>query len=74
MRDNTLLENPTILSPHFGKGIDVLKKIHGKVVDHPNYLRTVEQVSETQIRYVFAHRDDAERKLFLTVLAFEVPV
>lgn len=53
---------------------DVLKKIHGKVVDHPNYLRTVEQVSETQIRYVFAHRDDAERKLFLTVLAFEVPV
>lgn len=52
----------------------VLNQIPITVAAHPNYKRELGQLSETQFRYVFAHRDDPNRELFLTVMAFEVPV
>ena len=50
----------------------VLSKIPDTVTEHPNYKKTL-QVSETQFRYVFTNRDDTNRELFLTIMAFEVP-
>lgn len=52
----------------------VLKQIPETVVTHPNFRRNKGPLSETQFRYAFAHRDDPTRELWLTVLAFEVPV
>ena len=43
------------------------------VRDHPNYKVELDYNSETGFRYVFSHRDDPNRKLTLTVLAFDVP-
>lgn len=51
----------------------VLEAIPGAVTAHPNYLRTVGKSGETGFRYVLSHRDDANRELTLTVLAFDVP-
>ena len=52
----------------------VLEAITGQVRTHPNFKRDLGKISETVFRYVFAHKDDANRELFLTVLAFDVPV
>ena len=41
--------------------------------NHPNFKREIADESETRFRYVFAHRDDANRELLLSVLVFEVP-
>lgn len=51
----------------------VLAKIPEIATAHPNYKNTLQQSSETQFRYVFTHRDDPNRELLLTILAFEVP-
>lgn len=40
---------------------------------HPNFKRLLPGATETLFRYVFAHRDDRNRELFLSVLAFDVP-
>lgn len=52
----------------------VLEAITGQVHMHPNFKFDLGKSSETVFRYVFAHKDDANRELFLTVLAFDVPV
>jgi len=52
----------------------VLEAIGGQVRTHPNFKRDLGKSSETVFRYVFAHKDDANRELFLAVLAFDVPV
>lgn len=52
---------------------EVLKSIGQTVIAHPNYKREVRRLSESSVRYLFAHRDDANRELILTTLAFEVP-
>ena len=51
----------------------VIEKIPDAVEGHPNYVRSMEYVSETGFRFVLHHRDDTERELILTVLVFEVP-
>lgn len=51
----------------------VLEAIPGTVEAHPNYLRTIGKSGETGFRCVFSHRDDPNRELTLTVLAFDVP-
>jgi len=52
----------------------VLESIPSTVESHANYKRTLEKKSETQSRYVVSHRDDSNREMLLTVLAFDVPV
>lgn len=51
----------------------VVEAIPPTVSAHPNYLRSVGASGETGFRYVFSHRDDPNRELTLTVLAFDVP-
>jgi hypothetical protein len=51
----------------------VLEKIPEVLKVHSNFIREVPYKSETGFRYVLHHRDDKNRELILTVLAFEVP-
>jgi hypothetical protein len=51
----------------------VLDAIPSTVEAHPNFKRTIGPQSETNFRYIFAHRDDPNREMVLTVLAFDVP-
>jgi hypothetical protein len=51
----------------------VLNAIPGVVQRRPEFLRVLQCATETGFRYVLHHRDDPERELVLTVLAFEVP-
>lgn len=51
----------------------VLAAIPGTVRGHPKYKRDLPGSTETVFRYCFGHRDDANRELSLTVLAFDVP-
>ena len=51
----------------------VLETIPGVTKDHPNFKREVDQPSESVFRYVFAHRDDPNREMVFTVMAFDVP-
>jgi hypothetical protein len=41
--------------------------------EHPNFKRDLGKRSETSFRYVFAHRDDKNRELTMTAMAFHVP-
>ena len=51
----------------------VLEAIPKVVMDHPSYKADLAYQSETGLRYVLGHRDDASRDLTLTVLVFDVP-
>ena len=51
----------------------VLDGIPKAVTEHASFKRELPYDSETGFRYVFAHRDDPNRELTLTVLAFDVP-
>lgn len=51
----------------------VLASIEQAVPTHRNYKRLIRKISETEFRYIFGHRDDVNREMILTVLAFEVP-
>lgn len=51
----------------------VLAKIPELVKKHPNFKRQIEWKFETGFRFVLHHKDDINRELILTVLAFEVP-
>jgi hypothetical protein len=51
----------------------VLTKIPQVIRGHPNFKRDVQFNSESGFRFVFHHKDDPQRELTLTVLAFEVP-
>jgi hypothetical protein len=51
----------------------VLNSIPPTVDAHPNCKRFIGRQSETNFRYTFAHRDDPNRELTLTVVAFDVP-
>lgn len=51
----------------------VLAKIPDLVKAHLNFKRQVDYRSESGFRFVLHHRDDQNRELILTVLAFEVP-
>lgn len=52
---------------------NVLDAIVPTMEAHPNYKRTLTRVSETQSAYIYSHRDDPNREMTLTVLAFDVP-
>ena len=51
----------------------VLDSIKATVKKHPNFKRELDQRSETSFPYIFSHRDDANREMTLTVMAFDVP-
>ena len=51
----------------------VIESIPSTVEDHPNFKRFLEQKTETSYQYVFAHKDDPNREMTLTVMAFDVP-
>ena len=51
----------------------VLNRIPDVVREHAGYKADRTCPSETGFRYVFGHRDDANRELILTVLVFDVP-
>ena len=51
----------------------ILAQIPEVVKAHPNFKRALSYPSETGFRYILHHRDDPNRELILTILAFEVP-
>lgn len=51
----------------------VLETIRDTVKEHANFKRDLGPQSETNFRYVFAHKDDTSREMTLTVLAFDIP-
>jgi hypothetical protein len=52
----------------------VLAKIPEVVSAHPNCLRELAVAGETKCRFVLRHRDDPERELLLTIVAFDIPI
>ena len=51
----------------------VLSRVPETVREHPHYKAERPTNSETTFRYVFGHRDDTQREIFITVLVFDVP-
>ena len=51
----------------------VLGRISEVAEAHPNYKNSQFYDSETGFRYIFRHRDDANREIVITVLVFNVP-
>lgn len=51
----------------------VLSQIPETVRAHPQHKRDLPDNAGTVFRYVFAHKNDPNRELFLTVMAFDVP-
>lgn len=51
----------------------VLAAIPEKVRTHQNYKKDLPGSTETIFRYLFANRDDWNREMYLTVMAFDVP-
>ncbi len=52
---------------------NLLARIPEVIKDHPNYKRQLGYQCETGFRFVLQHRDDPDREIIVTVLAFEVP-
>ena len=52
-------------------------RVLGAIVEtakaHSNFKRQLGGSTETTFRYCFSHKDDRNRELFLTILAFDVP-
>lgn len=60
----------------FNRGTEpstVLKGVAEASQAHPNYKRTLPWSHESAFRYVFHHKDDANREFILSVLVFHVP-
>lgn len=51
----------------------VLTAISETVKTHSHFKRELPESTETVFRYCFSHRDDKNRELFLSILAFDVP-
>jgi len=51
----------------------VLAAIPDAVRSHPQYKRDLPGSTETSFRYQFANRDDRNREMFLTIMAFDIP-
>jgi hypothetical protein len=52
---------------------DVLAKIPVAVERHPNCKKLINRISETEWRFLFSNKDDANRELQIAVLLFDVP-
>ena len=55
------------------KFTNVLNSIKLTTKEHPNCKRELEPRSETSFPFIFSHRDDPNREMILTVMAFDVP-
>ena len=55
---------------HFSR---ILKVIPETMAAHENFKRALDPISDSDFRYIFAHRDDPNRELTLSVLVFDVP-
>ena len=55
---------------NFSRVLDVIPET---MAAHANFKRALDPVSDSEFRYIFAHRDDPNRELTLTVLVFAVP-
>jgi hypothetical protein len=51
----------------------VLQTIDETAKKHASFKRFVGKSSETSFRYTFAHRDDPNREMLMTVMAFDIP-
>lgn len=51
----------------------VLDEIENITSEHDNFKRLVKKRSETSWEYKFEHKNDADREMTITVLAFDVP-
>lgn len=51
----------------------VLATIPETAKQHPNFKRELTGRTDTRFRYCFSHKDDMNRELLLTILAFDVP-
>ena len=51
----------------------VLESIPGAISVHPSFKRDVGMPGETKFRYILGNRDDSNREMTLSVLAFDVP-
>ncbi len=51
----------------------VLDSAKSTILEHGNCKRLIKAESETYSRYLFAHRDDRNREMTLSVLIFDVP-
>jgi hypothetical protein len=51
----------------------VLEVIPGTVGAHKCFKRSLGQVTDTSYQYIFSNRDDPNREMILTILAFDVP-
>lgn len=51
----------------------VLQKIPGVIEAHPQVASEVAQIRETGFRFSLRHRDDPDRLILVTLLAFDVP-
>ena len=51
----------------------ILEAIPNTIESHPKFKRQQEYASETGFRFTLRHRDDENRELLLTILAFDVP-
>ena len=52
----------------------VLDSIVSTTKEHPNFKRELDQRSETSFPFIFSHRNDVNREMTLTVMAFDVPI
>ena len=52
---------------------NVIAQIAITVQAHPCFKRVINQLGETEWRFVFRNRDDANRELQLAVMAFDIP-
>ena len=51
----------------------VLEAIRSTTNNHLNCKRELDKRSETSFRFIFSHRDDTNRELTLTIIAFDIP-
>jgi hypothetical protein len=52
---------------------DVVNAIPDITKNHPNFKRELPRINETSTRYIFSQKEDANRELYLTVMAFNIP-
>jgi hypothetical protein len=52
----------------------VLEKIPGVITDHPNYKSGLTRQDETRYRFTLRQRDDPNRDLIVTLIAFDIPI
>ena len=52
---------------------EVVSAIPEIVMGHLNFKKELPKLTETSSRFIFRHRDDKNRELILTVMAFDIP-